>query len=273
MSALGIRTIIVATDLTDQLIPAVQTAAQLARLTDADLHIIHTTEAPVADARLTDHLLAADVTPTDQIEARIVVGPPGAAITQEAFRLQANVIVLGPHRPGGSRLGSTAYRVLRGAQTPCLMLPAQLPLPINRVLVPLDVSTPSQGALAIGLTWTSALRHRQHDQRTRLVALHVAADGHTHENAAHLLQKDVDAVCRLFNNDCAGVEIIRKVVDGIPSTAILSAAEREDADLIVMGTRGKKLDDAELGSVSLDVVTHARRPVLLVPPGIWQLPD
>ena len=273
MSALGIRTIIVATDLTDKLVPAVQTAAQLAQLTDADLHIIHTTEAPVPDARMTEHLQSAGVTPTDQIEARIVVGPAGAAITQEAFRLQANMIVLGPHRPGSSRLGSTAYRVLRGAQTPCLMLPVQLLLPIDRVLVPLDVSTPSQGALAIGLTWTSALRHRQHDQRTALVALHVTARAQADEDAAHLLKKNVEAVCRLINNDCAGVDISTKVVNGVPSTAILSAAERESADLIVMGTRAKQMHDAELGSVSLDVVTHARRPVLLVPPGIWQLPD
>ena len=273
MSALGIRTIIVATDLTETLIPAVQTAAKLAQLTDADLHIIHTTEAPVPDARMTDHLSAANVTVTERITTRIVVGPPGAAITQEAFRLQADVIVLGPHRPGSKRLGSTAYRVMRGAQTPCLMLPIQLPLPVDSVVVPLDVGTPAQGALAIALTWASALRRRDGGPRTKLVALHVTASADADENAAELLKKDVEAVCRPLGKDCAGVDIDRQIATGDAPSTILSIADRQDADLIVMGTRGKQVQDGELGSVSLDVVTRAQRPVLLVPPGIWQLTD
>src|SRR5688500_7010808 len=61
MGALGIRTIIVATDLSDELIPVVQTAARLAQLTGAHLHVVHTTEAPIPEAALTDYLRAADI--------------------------------------------------------------------------------------------------------------------------------------------------------------------------------------------------------------------
>jgi nucleotide-binding universal stress UspA family protein len=123
------------------------------------------------------------------------------------------------------------------------------------------------------LTWTSALRRRDAEPGTALLALHVTTAARADETAAHLLKQDVETVCGLFDKDCAGVEISRQLVDGVPSPAILSAAERDSADLIVMGTRGKQWQDAELGSVSVDVVTRARRPVLLVPPGIWQLPD
>ncbi len=52
---------------------------------------------------------------------------------------------------------------------------------------------------------------------------------------------------------------------GDPATAILDEADRRDAGLIVLGTRG--LGDAErwlLGSVSTKVVHHARCSVLVV---------
>ena len=270
MSALGIHTIVVATDLTDELIPAVQTAARLAQLTDAQLHIMHTTETPVPEARMTEHLAAGQVALTDRIEARIVVGPPGAAITQEALRLQASVIVLGPHRPGSSRLGSTAYRVLRGAQTPCLMLPVHLTLPVRSVMVPLDISTSAPGALVVALTWSSALRGRDRNRPTRLDALHVTDGSETSESAAQRLHEDVEAVCKPFKELCAGVEISTAILEGAPADAILRVAQRDDTDLIVMGTRGMDLKDAELGSVSLEIVTRAQQPVLLVPPDIWQ---
>jgi nucleotide-binding universal stress UspA family protein len=47
---------------------------------------------------------------------------------------------------------------------------------------------------------------------------------------------------------------------------ILVTAEELDADLIVMGTRGRSgLKSFLLGSVSHDVIQHADRPVLVVP--------
>jgi nucleotide-binding universal stress UspA family protein len=47
---------------------------------------------------------------------------------------------------------------------------------------------------------------------------------------------------------------------------IVDAAEREDADLIVMGTRGLSgVKSLLLGSVSHQVAQHAARPVLIVP--------
>jgi nucleotide-binding universal stress UspA family protein len=272
MSALGIRTIIVATDLTDALLPTLQSAAQLAQLTDADLHIVHTTQHEISESLLHTHLRAADISLNNNTQARIMVGPPGAAITQEAVRLQADVIVLGPHRAGSPRLGSTAYRVVRGAQVPCLMLPQNLQLPLRKVLVPLDISAPARGALAVALTWASALRERaQGAAGTELIALHVAPDEPVtgDQNPRARLKADVESVRSTFA-EFAGVALREEIESGAPARVILQRARSADAGLIVMGTRGHQPQQDFLGSVSLEVVTRATQPVLLVPPSVWQ---
>lgn len=49
--------------------------------------------------------------------------------------------------------------------------------------------------------------------------------------------------------------------------AVLATADEEDAEVIVLGSRGRSgLTSILLGSVSYGVVHHAARPVLIVPP-------
>ena len=273
MSALGIRTIIVGTDLTVALLPALEVAARLAQLAGAKLHVVHTTEKAIDESLLAEHLRSAGLDGDASIETRIMVGPPGALITQEAARLQADVIILGPHRPDRSGLGSTAYRVMHGTQVPCLVVPGTLTLPLHNVLVPLDISAPSRGALAVAITWASALRRRKAADATTLSALHVTSgEGAEDVDAAAAVRDEVRRVRRHFG-EFTGV-VIRSVHEtGSPAATILERAQREHADMIVMGTRGQRPQDASLGSVSLEVVTHAETPVLLVPPGVWKHMD
>ena len=57
-------------------------------------------------------------------------------------------------------------------------------------------------------------------------------------------------------------------MDGRPSEVILDLAQREGADLIVMGTHGRTgLSHVLLGSVAERVVRQAECPVMTVPPG------
>jgi nucleotide-binding universal stress UspA family protein len=267
MSVLGIRTILVGTDLDDALIPALRSAAELAKLTEAHLHVVHTTERAIPEARLGEHLRAAGIENHARAEGRILVGPPGALITEEAARLKADVIVLGPHRPRWTKLGSTAYRVVYGAQTPCLMLPVPLTLPLRNVLVPLDISQPARGPLAVGITWASALRQRGPNALTTVTTLHVA--NAPDKDAATVLRKEVEQVRRRFVA-ATGVTVNDLVEGGVPSEAILQRAKQDAADLIVMATRGQQPKEAALGSVSLEVMRKSERPVLLVPPNVWR---
>jgi nucleotide-binding universal stress UspA family protein len=55
------------------------------------------------------------------------------------------------------------------------------------------------------------------------------------------------------------------VEDGPAADVIVRVAERTDADLIVVGSRGLGRTPRVLGSVSEAVLAHARQPVLIVP--------
>jgi len=65
----------------------------------------------------------------------------------------------------------------------------------------------------------------------------------------------------------AGVKAEFLVWDGDPGDSIAAAAEAEQADLVVVGTRGRSgAERMLLGSVSDHVVRHAECPVLVVRP-------
>lgn len=64
----------------------------------------------------------------------------------------------------------------------------------------------------------------------------------------------------------SGVE--RRAVYGFPADRLADLADEEDAELIVVGSRGRgAFRAAFLGSVSAELIGVARRPVLVVPPG------
>ena len=63
------------------------------------------------------------------------------------------------------------------------------------------------------------------------------------------------------------VQVKAEVVVGYAAEEILSLAENEDADLIVMGTHGRKgIDRILFGSVAEKVVMNSSRPVLTIRP-------
>jgi nucleotide-binding universal stress UspA family protein len=60
----------------------------------------------------------------------------------------------------------------------------------------------------------------------------------------------------------------RRVVVGFPAERLAELADDEDAELIVVGSRGRgRFKEAFLRSVSNSLVGVARCPVLIVPPG------
>ncbi|HYH82807.1 MAG TPA: universal stress protein, partial [Longimicrobium sp.] len=142
MRQLVLRNVLVATDFTDESAGAVQAAAALAGLAGARLHVVHAARPGERDveARLREHV--ARLSP--EAGEAATMAPPGApeeVILQAAERTRADVIVLGPHRRrGGGALGSTADRVVRGAEVPCLIVPRALELPLRRVVAAIDLS-------------------------------------------------------------------------------------------------------------------------------------
>ena len=94
------------------------------------------------------------------------------------------------------------------------------------------------------------------------VARGPAAEAHSEQMqaGAHLLEKMAEH---------ANVEAAkRRVVSGFASERLADLADEENAELIVVGSRGRgALKAAFLGSVSTSLIGVARCPVLVVPPG------
>jgi nucleotide-binding universal stress UspA family protein len=68
-----------------------------------------------------------------------------------------------------------------------------------------------------------------------------------------------------------GVEASSEILDGPAAEAILDVAETHDADLIVVGSRGRgAVQSALAGSVSKALVTRSQRPLMIVKAGSGQ---
>lgn len=280
MRQLVLKNVLVATDFTDESAGAVQTAAALAGLAGARLHVVHAARPDERDveARLREHV--ARLSP-EAGDAAIIApaGPAEEVILQAAERTRADVIVLGPHRRHDSRaLGSTADRVVRGAQVPLLIVPRALELPLRRVVAAIDLSDSGRGALLVALTWGSALRRPSMalgagEPRTRLDALHVL-DGADPSGMASV--GEYVGTVRGEMGAYVGVEIEEVSRDGGGSPAgvaraVMEYAAASHADLLVAGTRSLGSADApSLGSVSSALVRDTPTPVLVVPPAVWR---
>lgn len=63
-----------------------------------------------------------------------------------------------------------------------------------------------------------------------------------------------------------GIDVTTEVLAGNPADEIVAYADSIDADMIVIGSRGRgAIAGALLGSVSRDVLRESRRPVIVVP--------
>ncbi len=85
-----------------------------------------------------------------------------------------------------------------------------------------------------------------------------------------IIKKRLDNFCRKVDSQIGSpcVELVSKVIVrvGHPVEEILSAADEEACDVIILGNHGKGfLKQTFLGSVSRGVLDRARKPVLIIP--------
>jgi nucleotide-binding universal stress UspA family protein len=94
----------------------------------------------------------------------------------------------------------------------------------------------------------------------RLIAAHVAEPAYLPYAVAERLLDQVVVT--------AGLDAERRTAVGVPAERLAEIADEVDAELIVVGSRGRgAFKAAFLGSVSNALVGVARCPVLIVPPG------
>lgn len=295
----ALRSVLAATDLEPGSDAIVTSAARLAVRFGAELHLLHSLDLPAVPsehvARRTGfraQVRAAEARLDEQIGRAVPGGRPTSrevavhvareAILERAAQVSADLIVVGRHRgdAGANFLGTTADRVVRTADVPCLVMGAPLRERIRRIGVPIDRFDPSQGALETAMAWALRIGAADADAAADLPQIHVM-------NAAWFAERhdDPDLEARVIVPELArrveravarvpGAERLDVAIEVLwPNDAIdgtLTWADDRDLDLVVMGTHGHRgMKRAVLGSMTSAVARRAARPVLLVPPSLW----
>jgi universal stress protein E len=293
-----IRSVLAATDLTPASDDVLASAARLARAARARLHVIHAFDlelspypdvdgrAPTfpgriaqAHERLDAQLARARPGRTTVASLEVVIYAAHRAILERAAAVQADVVVLGPHRDhAAGLLGTTADRVVRSAPCPCLVVRRPLEIPLRRVLVPIDLSDPAAGALAAAIGWCERLGPADAElllPPVQLDVVHVIPRfmdcDELSANHAGMGPRLGAQVERALAGHGAGVDVREELLwgDGVAAEIVAYAGQRH-AGLIVMATHGHgAVKRALVGSVASTVARTAPCAVLLVPPAQW----
>ncbi len=300
-----IRRILCPTDLSDVAPRAFDHALALARFHQAEIELAYVSEpllpGPVApasyppwavlDPAVRGRLRSA--LETLAAPARAVGVPVGfgvyegrvvAEILDRARAWPADMLVMGTHGRGGFErwvLGSVTEKVLRKAPCPVLTVPPPAgglhpsgAVLFRTIVCPVDFSEASLAALRHGLKLAE-------ESGAEITVLHVLEWLVEDEPGARIAGFDVPEFRRYLEKDAR--EKLRRVVPeeardwcrpreeivgGRPWREILRVAEERQADLVVMGVRGRNPVDIVLfGSTTHHVVRGARCPVLVVHTG------
>lgn len=299
MEPRNIRSIVVATDLTTECDRVVRTAASIAALTGAELHLIHvlkiTTLPPALSTEDTTPDLEAFEQAQEALEAQVerstpagfepagmlVVADPSEseAIRRHVEETGADLVVLGPHRGSPTDrpyLGTTADRVIRMTSVPCLIVREQIEFPIRRIGVLTDFSSAARAAFAAALGWIEGFSggpSARGDDRVQVSVAHLAWAGTT-TDTAKVETETIRPQLERFIERVVPADALRNV-DVLPRVlwaedaidTITRWVRNESLPLVVLGTQGiSRLPYLYLGSLASTVARTAPCSVLLVPP-------
>lgn len=149
------------------------------------------------------------------------------------------------------------------------MQSARVAIDVRRILVPVDFSEHAQRVIE----WATHLAEEHGSKVILLHAYHLPVEFQQLEgaylpqdfwaNVKSEAQQSLSTYAEQITR--AGVEVETVVREGYPATVIEEEAERQQADLIVIGTRGLSgLKHLLLGSIAERVVQKAPCPVLTV---------
>jgi universal stress protein E len=290
----GLHRIVAASDVSEQSDLGLQAAAALAAASGAELHVVHCVSQPVfpyweglvseetrnvwTQSARTDlewqvrRVLGDEAAPAG-LEVRI--GEPAREVAAYAESVSAELLVLGPHQPRAAfddLLGTTADRLIRSARIPCLVANRPLSPPFRRVLLPVDFSVPSRHAIdvAMELLAHSVFGRGAGAAPTIVEMLFVSAFAASYPRPFAIeprLAEQVEAARARLPAD-SRVKLLPRILSApLPADGIGRAAERMEAELIVLGTHGYgTLGRALIGSVASGVARTLPFPVMLVPP-------
>lgn len=191
-----------------------------------------------------------------RIDTLVRAGEVAQTILDEARRDAVDLIVVGTRHEGAMRqamMGSVSQRLAAERERPVAVVPAEAVIGTDLAVVGFDGSSGSRAALR----WALA----NCDGDIRVVRVVATEDEmiDAHESLASMLPA--------LGHDAVG-RVRSEVVVGNP-VEVLTSPDR-DTPQIVLGARGPvETKDAIWGSTTTQVLAETTRPVVVVPPGMW----
>jgi universal stress protein E len=227
-----------------------------------------------AERRLRD-LSAILGTHTVSIEAR--EGRPADVITEVARDYDADLIIVGKHGEAGVHrgyTGRTTDHLVRTSPAPVLVADGILNGAPRRILVPVTYSSITPYII----DWTKRLYDTSHADFSLVHVIGSAVLGHVLTTSAIKSGKDLSPaeIDEVFSEDRerwkkemvkAGIpetHVSAEVVFGEVSDAVLNAAARHHADMVVIGSHAGPSRRLLLGSAAGAVLREVGVPVLIV---------
>jgi nucleotide-binding universal stress UspA family protein len=284
---LGLKRLLVATDLSSRAEKAIARAVQLAEQhsgTLSVLHILtgasgHETERPQIVSRIEKDLRrkleALSLKRTALASVRVLSGTPFVEIIRQGREEAADLIVVGAHGKDFMKdllLGTTAEKIVRKGDRSVLVVKQAAQSSYRRVLVGVDFSDNCRHALELALRLAP---------QAEFHALHVYAGVEGMLRRAGVTdseivpyQREVAKEARqrmevfIRSIDRRRKPIRREVWNGRAGREITTIARRQRADLVAVGTAGRTgIPYILLGSVAEHVMREARCDVLVVRSG------
>ena len=209
-----------------------------------------------------------------EIESFVDEGDVTDTILASAQKQAVDLIVMGTHGRHGLDhiiLGSVTEKVLRKARCPVLTVrkPAHEfvapgdsagPVHLQKILFGVDFSTYSERALLYALSLAE-------EYKAELTLLHVMEDFPLHKDLTAVTSEVVRQLEGLLPPSARKSNLLKpRLRVGKPYEEIIRSAREADADLIILGVRGRNaLDLAIFGSTTYRVIQKGSCPILTVP--------
>ena len=167
-------------------------------------------------------------------------------------------------------LGSSAEDVVRTADPPVLVVPHDHELDrVSDILAPVDLSDCSKRSLQVAVDLARDYRAKLHVLRALPMptAAVVPFESDVPPVDLDVYEEDAREALDHFLSDVdtSNIEVTTSVPIDTPHTAIADASEEIDADLVVMGTHGRRgFERFFLGSTTVKVLRQIARPVMTV---------
>ena len=209
----------------------------------------------------------------EELICQVVTGSPLIEILRYALDKEIDLIVIG-RQDGGRRETEheavLARRVTRQATCSVLVLPEGAPTKADKILVPVRDSQCSANAVNSACHIADAIDGT-------VCCLNVFPVGSGHSRVGSTLEEHMAMLHRHSKHECerllvgvdtGGVKVVTKSVPDLysqPVSIILNEIEKESADLVVIGARGRTgAAGVLLGKVTEELIRQSAVPVLAV---------